>query len=225
MASLQPQQFAVGVIFPYPEAVQESSLRAWFSQRDFQVLGSERGALSLGPEGFQIGGGSFAEKPDDDLEVLFNQHANLEGFSDCSFVTIRTNAEMNTDQVLSEVTEILDEYGEFNIRSEKSVIELTFVGRIRINRSEHVFSNYFDRTDLDSLNEHFDSPVEGAAARFESEAEPSEGGYYKFLLDTGQSKNPNLWTYKLNYRVEHEDSIDVDGLSDTIVSFVDQAKE
>lgn len=222
MADIDPKEFAVGTIFPYPEAFKEDTLTRWFSQSEFEVHGLDLGEISMGPQGIQIGG-PFAEKGN--LEVLYNPDSNIDGFAKSSFITIKSVRGADSDAVIDEVREFWKNYEELDISKDFALLEVTYPGQIRIDRSSHDFSNYFDKPDLDALGENFDASVEGAAARFKSEVSPKEPGYYTFVLDTEQSRNPSVWSFKFQYRVDSLDEIDAEELSETITAFVDRAKE
>lgn len=224
MPDLQPQNIGIGLLFPYEDPVDPEEFDIWLQDQDYTSRKGKRD-LNVGrtPGGSLAvqGPGPFAVK--DNFHVLFNPKAELEGYPDVSFITFKDSEGGDFESISEDVNEFLSEFDFVDI-SDISQFELTYNGKIRIEKGTHEFSNYFDTDDLEALADLGASKAKGTAAVFESvEANSREDGWYRLLLDTEQTSNPRLWFFKLTLRVDEIGDVDITEINSTIETFIDRS--
>jgi len=217
MDNIDPTSIAVGIIFPYQQALTQDELTEWLSAQKFSI--TEASVTQASP-GIQISNNlAIAQKGD--VEVLFDPAATIDGIGNSTFITFRSQNDASFDAVMEEVGAISSRLGEENLSDEVKAVELNYEGYIRIDRSENKsFSRYFDQKGLDALEETTGKQSQGVAARFEADCQASEPNWYRLLVDSAATGNPNVWAYKLTRRHEEYSDIDEEEINTIINSFV-----
>lgn len=197
MPQFESGTLAVGFIFPYQNPVSRSRLNEYLINRDFELIDEEsQQGLSIGPGGVEIEGEEGVARRDD-LRILYQPSANLNGFPNSSFLTAKDSESVEFETVLSAAEDIeswLDD--EIDVLRDVSTFELNIEGLVRTS-PEYNLTEFFDSDTLDLVGEIGNHPSEGITARFESEAEPDSNDWYRLMIDQDAVGNPHLWGTKL----------------------------
>jgi hypothetical protein len=226
MTEIEPDTLGFGTVFEYPDPLSRNKLNEWLEKNDYDIIEENPGEFALGPEGIQISQPSqegIAQK--DNIRILYNPNASLDGFAESSFITVKNAEGADFDSVQSETQrfwEALDE--EFQISDQVALLELTYQGRIRID-SQANLSYLFDDSVLEGLSALGGSRGEGKTARFESELDPRNEGWFKFTIDADHAGNPRVWGFKLVRRFSSYENVSGEEIRESIIEFVDQTKE
>lgn len=197
MPQFESGTLAVGFIFPYQNPVSKSRLNDWLEEQDFELIEEEsQQGLSIGPKGVEIEGEEGIAKRND-LRILYQPSANLNGFSNSSFLTVKDTESVSFRDVLTAGEDIetwLDD--EIGVLQDVATFELTIEGLVRTG-PEYDLTEFFNSETLELVGALRDYPAEGITARFESEADPDSDEWYRLLIDQDAVGNPHLWGVKI----------------------------
>jgi len=225
MVEIQPQEVAVGTIFSYEEALTESELRDFFQSEGFNVNDPSQQGINIGPDGQLALGPNPVYAQREDIQILLNLQADLQGYEYSSFITLKDQHDADFEEVLREVEKLWDNYHEFDISQEVDTVELTYSGVIRTDRTKHNISNFVKQNVLDEVEGISDIPPGSSAIRFEPGSGEYSEGWYKLLIDATQIQNPRKWGFKLTRRYNHYSEIDSEGINEAITYIVEQSTE
>jgi hypothetical protein len=217
MPQFESGTLAVGFIFPYQNPVSKSRLDDWLDEKNFKLIEeeSQRG-LSIGPRGVEVEGEEGIAKRDD-MRILYQPSANLNGFPNSSFLTAKNSEAVDFETVLGTVGNIktwLDD--EVDVLQDVATFESTIEGLVRTGRG-YDLTEFFNSETLELVGAIGDHPAEGITARFESEADPDTNDWYRLLIDQDAVGNPNLWGTKIVTRYGQLSEIS----EDTVITPVD----
>ncbi|WP_156037893.1 hypothetical protein [Haloferax prahovense] len=216
---------AIGLIFPYNNPVSSDRLERWLKESGYNMIEPEaQQALNIGPEGMSIEGEEgIAQKQGHN--ILFQPSANLNGFSNSSFITVKNPNNVDFESVLSGFEDLYSWIeDEVNIAEDVATIELTIQGLVRTGKN-YDLSKYFSTETLDLLEEVGGSKAKGLSTKFESKANPSSSDWYQIVIDTSAVGNPNLWGLQHVLRYDSTNQIDSESILSNIDEFVKHAQD
>lgn len=207
MPEFESGTVAIGQIFPYQNPVGRGRLENWIRQQGFDLIDSDaQQAINVGPQGMSVQGEEGIAKYDD-LRLLFDDDANLAGFSNSSFITIKNINNVDFTSTIEQSYNLfnwLDE--ELDAAEDIVTFEVTIQGLIRTGRN-YTISKYLSEDSFELLSDLGGHSGEGVTVRFESSAEEDTNDWYRLLLDEKAVGNPNIWGVKLVTRYDSIDAI------------------
>ncbi|WP_152418153.1 hypothetical protein [Natrinema limicola] len=225
MPNFETGNLALGLIFPYQNPVSDDRLNDWMDENNYNpIVQDSPRALNIGPSGLEVEGEEGVGKKDG-LRLLYQSSANLNGFPNSSFITIKNTEQIEFDPVISDAKSIyswLDEY--IDVDEEIVSRELTIEGLLRVGR-DHDLSNYYSGETFDLLESVGGSSAKGVTVQFESSAKPDSNDWYRILLDGKSAGNPNLWSMKMTLRYDDIDEIDQESVLSSIDELISHTEE
>lgn len=220
MPDFEGGTLALGLIFEYENPVTESSLKGWLEENEFDFIDQEaQQSLNISPQGMKVEGEEGIAKKDD-INILYQASANIKGFSDVSFITVKNTERVEFDNVLSTVDDILNWLGELEIADDIISFELTIQGLVRIANGA-TLTKYFTDDALDLTQAIGGYEAEGLTVRLQSKAKPSSNDWYRVLFDGDAAGNPHLWGLNISTRYENVDEISENRVFEPIDEFID----
>lgn len=210
MPQFESGSLAIGFIFPYQNPVSKSRLDDRLEEQDFELIEEEsQQGLSIGPGGVEVVGEEGIAKRGD-LHILYQPSANLNGFPNSSFLTIKNTESVDFESVLT-VSENIETWldNEIGVLRDVATFEQTIEGLVRTG-PDYNLTEFFNSETLELVGALGDDPAEGITAGFESEADPDSNEWYRMLIDQDAVGNPHLWRMKIVTRYESLSDISED---------------
>lgn len=217
MGDLQPDGLSFGTVFDYPQTITYSELKGWGESEGFEMKQRPSGEISMGQEGVQIDSPNAVGQKEN-IDIIFNPTANLEGVNDSMFVTLKDHSGANFDK-LKEYTESLWSWLENNgYKEDIALLELILQTRVRA--TSHDSTSYFDENNFETINALGEQPTEGITARFQGEGKKGPG-WYRVMIDSVGHPNPRIWLVKLTQRYESFEEIEGKKIRGDILDIID----
>lgn len=223
MVEVNLNSFSVGTIIQYSQAFSEPALADQLKEQDYDIKDRDEQGLNIGPQGVSFGPNPvFAAK--DDFQILLNQNADLDGLASSSFVTVKDERRGDYQAVLDEVKKLWEDYDDIDIASECDLVELTMSGYVRVDPDIHSISELVHVDKIESLTESNENGHKGSVVHVQGNKSKDDPGWYRLQLNADAIDNPRRWAFKIIRRYETYKEIDVDFLTDSIESTVDNTK-
>lgn len=219
MSELDSYSVALGAIFEHPSPVSKSKLKEWIKENYEEFGFSGGGDQSISQKGITVEVGSLEVARDGETVILYNQDARLPGFNECSFITVKDEAE-DLEKVKRISRDLMDFFEDRDILSQLEIYELTIKGRITVEENSYL-SNLVNPEAQNNIGQETGSNAELRVARLNSEKKPAEEGWYKIDINVDGVQNPKFWEFKYVTKFDDIESIDEDRLKNEIQNIID----
>jgi hypothetical protein len=220
MGDLQPDSLSFGTIFKYPQSVTYPEVRKWAESEGFDMDAQPEGGITMGQSGVQIDDpGTVGQK--DNLQILFNPQANIEGLGETMFITVKDTSGADFESLITLSESLWRWLSENGYEEDIHLLELILQTRVRANN--HNFTTFFDRSKFDTISDLGDQSVEGTTARFQGDGDKTEG-WYQLLIDSKGHPNPRIWLLKLTQRLESIDEVAEEDIRQSLRDVVNLAE-